>query len=79
MVKIAQRERVDVYTIPPNFAQEGTIFSGRVRLRNAFEAGLLALLLLQALLATDLGVKGNGIKTEKEKCAGLYYCTRQRA
>ena len=46
------------YTIPPNFAQEGTIFSGRVRLRNAFEAGLLALLLLQALLATDLGVKG---------------------
>ena len=58
MVKIAQRERVDVYTIPPNFAQEGTIFSGRVRLRNAFEAGLLALLLLQALLATDLGVKG---------------------
>lgn len=58
MVKIAQREKVDVYTIPPNFAQEGTIFSGRVRLRNAFEAGVLALLLFQLLMATNLSVKG---------------------
>ena len=58
MVKIVQREKVDVYTIPPNFAQEGTIFSGRVRLRNAFEAGVLALLLFQLLMATNLSVKG---------------------
>ena len=58
VVKIAQREKVDVYTIPPNFAQEGTIFSGRVRLRNAFEAGVLALLLFQLLMATNLSVKG---------------------
>ncbi len=58
MVEIAQREKADVYTIPPNFAQEGTIFSGRVRLRNAFEAGVLALLLLQVLMATNLSVKG---------------------
>ena len=25
-----QRERSDVYIIPPNFAKEGTLFSGRI-------------------------------------------------
>ena len=55
--KIVQRERVDVYTIPPNFAQEGTILSGRVRFRNAFEAGILGLLLLQILLSMDWCVR----------------------
>lgn len=33
-----QRERSDVYIIPPNFAKEGTLFSGRIEGRNAFEA-----------------------------------------
>ena len=42
---------MDVYTIPPNFAQEGTILSGRVRFRNAFEAGFLGLFLLRILLS----------------------------
>lgn len=55
--KIAQRERVDVYTIPPNFAQEGTILSGRVRFRNAFEAGILGVFLLQILLSMDFGIR----------------------
>ena len=32
-----QRERSDVYIIPPNFAKEGTLFSGRIEGRNAFE------------------------------------------
>lgn len=53
-----QRERVDVYTIPPNFAQEGTIFSGRVRFRNAFEAGFLGVCLLQVLLSMDWSIRG---------------------
>lgn len=26
-----QEDRIDVYTIPPNFAEEGTLFSGRVK------------------------------------------------
>lgn len=56
-MKIAQRERVDVYTIPPNFAQEGTILSGRVRFRNAFEAGILGVLLFQILLSMDWGIR----------------------
>ena len=55
--KIAQRERVDVYTIPPNFAQEGTILSGRVRFRNAFEAGVLGIFLLRILQYMDWGVR----------------------
>ena len=25
--------RIDIYTIPPNFAEEGTILSGRVKTR----------------------------------------------
>lgn len=49
---------MDVYTIPPNFAQEGTIFSGRVRFRNAFEAGFLGLFLLRVLLSMEWGIRG---------------------
>lgn len=48
---------MDVYTIPPNFAQEGTLFSGRVRFRNAFEAGILGVLLFQILLSMDWGIR----------------------
>lgn len=33
--------RIDIYTIPPNFAEEGTILSGRVKTRNAFETALI--------------------------------------
>lgn len=48
---------MDVYTIPPNFAQEGTILSGRVRFRNAFEAGVLGIFLLRILQYMDWGVR----------------------
>lgn len=41
-----QRERSDVYIIPPNFAKEGTLFSGRIEGRNAFEAAVLFIVLL---------------------------------
>lgn len=47
-----------MYTIPPNFAQEGTIFSGRVRFRNAFEAGILGLFLLQILFSMEWSIRG---------------------
>lgn len=55
---MSQKERVDVYTIPPNFAKEGMILSGRVEARNAVEAAVLVLLLLQILMMLDIGVKG---------------------
>ena len=45
-----QRERSDVYIIPPNFAKEGTLFSGRIEGRNAFEAAVLFIILFRILL-----------------------------
>lgn len=54
---MAQKEKVDIYTIPPNFAKEGTILSGRVEARNAVEAALLVFSLLQILMLLHLGVK----------------------
>ena len=35
----------DVYVIPPNFMEGGTVFGGTIKLRNAIEAGALALLI----------------------------------
>ncbi len=55
---MSQKERTDVYTIPPNFAKEGTILSGRVEARNAVEAAVLVLFLFRILMIVDLGVKG---------------------
>lgn len=52
-----QKERADIYTIPPNFAKEGTILSGRVEARNAVEAVLLVFSLCHILLLLELSVK----------------------
>ena len=35
---LAERERRDVYFIPQNFIDTGSIFGGSIRLRNAVEA-----------------------------------------
>lgn len=37
-----EHEELDVYVIPPNFIENGKIFGGMFKLRNAVEAGLLA-------------------------------------
>lgn len=50
-------QKRDFYTIPPNFAEEGTLFSGRVRTRNALEAAFLTFVLAQMILAWDAGIK----------------------
>ena len=39
---LAERERRDVYFIPQNFIDTGSIFGGSIRLRNAVEAAVLA-------------------------------------
>lgn len=44
------RGKVDIYTIPPNFAEEGTILSGRIRTRNAVETVILVSFLFQGLM-----------------------------
>ena len=52
-----QRERSDVYIIPPNFAKEGTLFSGRIEGRNAFEAAVLFIILFRILFFIDVSIK----------------------
>lgn len=44
-----QEDRIDIYTIPPNFAEEGTLFSGRVKTRNAVETTMLLMVLVPLL------------------------------
>lgn len=38
-----KQERQDIYVIPPNFIESGTFFGGMLKIRNTFEAGVLAL------------------------------------
>ena len=52
-----QRERSDVYIIPPNCAKEGTLFSGRIEGRNAFEAAVLFIVLFRILFFIDVSIK----------------------
>ncbi|MCD8073661.1 MAG: hypothetical protein LUF27_01255 [Lachnospiraceae bacterium] len=49
--------KVDVYRIPPNFAEEGTLLSGRVRTRNAVETVFLEGALLYILASLNIGMK----------------------
>ena len=52
-----REEKAEIYTIPPNFAEEGTLFSGRIRTRNAIETGILLAVLLPLLASLELPVK----------------------
>ena len=40
-----KQEENDVYIIPPNFIETGSLFGGTIKLRNAFEALLFSLLI----------------------------------
>jgi hypothetical protein len=44
MNKNSEYEQLDVYIIPPNFIDSGTLFGGAFKLRNAIEAAVLMLL-----------------------------------
>lgn len=52
-----QEERIDIYTIPPNFAEEGTMLSGRIKTRNAVETAILLAVLLPILYSLQVPVK----------------------
>ena len=54
-----QEDRIDIYTIPPNFAEEGTLFSGRVKTRNAVETPMLLMVLVPLLFSLNTTVKMN--------------------
>ena len=55
---MAQYDHADTYIIPPNFAKEGTLFSGRAEARNVVEAALVALAGVRGLMFLHLGIKG---------------------
>ena len=48
---MSEENRIDIYTIPPNFAEEGTILSGRVKTRNALETALILAGLVPLILS----------------------------
>lgn len=52
-----QEDRIEIYTIPPNFAEKGTILSGRVKTRNAVETAMLLMVLVPLLFSLDTTVK----------------------
>jgi len=51
---MSDKEKVDIYTIPHNFAEEGTILSGRVRTRNACETAVLVFFIFRFILSLDI-------------------------
>ena len=44
---MSEREKVDTYTIPPNFAESGKWFSGRVSAGNVVEAAVMSLIFIK--------------------------------
>lgn len=53
-----QEDRIEIYTIPPNFAEEGTLLSGRIRTKNAVETAVMLLVLLPLLFSLETSTKG---------------------
>ena len=50
------REERDIYLIPPNFIEGGTLFGGMFKTRNVVEAGVLALLVGLPVFRLDLSL-----------------------
>ena len=51
------KDQIDLYFIPPNFAEEGTVLSGRLRTRNAVETAILVFFMLKPLTMLDTTLK----------------------
>lgn len=70
-----RHEENDIYIIPPNFIDTGTVFGGTIQLRNAAEALVLSLLIgfpvfhIPATLTTvAFRTKYNFFRTKYKKC-----------
>lgn len=46
----------DVYIIPPNFIEGGTLFGGMFKLRNAIEAGVIALAVILPVMRINISL-----------------------
>ena len=42
---MSKQNEHDIYLIPPNFIEGGTVFGGMLKLRNVIEAGIIALII----------------------------------
>lgn len=51
-----QNEHHDIYTIPPNFIEGGTLFGGMFKIRNVFEAGILAVSVGVPVFSIDISL-----------------------
>ena len=51
-----RQEERDVYVIPPNFIEGGTLMGGLIRTRNAIEAGVLGVLTALPVLRLNLSL-----------------------
>lgn len=51
-----QNEHHDTYTIPPNFIEGGTLFGGMFKIRNVFEAGILAVSVGVPVFSIDISL-----------------------
>ena len=68
---MSEREKVDTYTIPPNFAESGKWFSGRVSAGNVVEAAVMSLILLKILLQIPVEGKAKNYFYS----SGCYFCS----
>ena len=51
-------EQHDVYIIPPNFIEGGTVLGGILKLRNTIEAGILAVITIVPIFQIPMSLTG---------------------
>ena len=54
---MSDEEKVEIYTIPPNFAEEGTMLSGRIKTRNAVELAVLSIIFFLVIFAVEVSIR----------------------
>ena len=52
----SNKEQRDVYVIPPNFVDTGTVFGGSIRLRNMIELGIISTVIIYGVFQLDFGL-----------------------
>ena len=53
---MSKQNEHDVYLIPPNFIEGGTVFGGMLKLRNVIEAGIIALIIGFPICMLDISL-----------------------
>ena len=53
---MSKQNEHDIYLIPPNFIEGGTVFGGMLKLRNVIEAGIIALIIGFPICMLDISL-----------------------